>query len=111
MTRFGYTLMTVLVHRIQRAAHAITQEGQALHRLIAENEPNMTVRDFTAPAAHGSGGYLLPQQTIGDIDTVQTKRRHIQKQSPGAGGPNDWKVLKLFHGLIPTSLVFSVSPG
>ena len=76
--------MSPLARYVEGRTDSLAEQGEPLDRLVAEHEADVTVGDLAAPAAHGSGGDLLVEQTIGDLDTVEAQRGHIEEQRPAS---------------------------
>src|SRR5918992_6341735 len=53
----------------ERPADLVAEEREPSDGLVAEHEADVTIGDLPAPATHRGGGDLLPEQTIGDLDT------------------------------------------
>src|SRR4029450_245859 len=72
----------------ERPADPVAEEREPSDGLVAEYEADVTIGDLAAPATHRGGGDLLPEQTVGDLDTVEPKRGHIEQQRPGSRRPH-----------------------
>src|SRR4029453_8914893 len=60
------------------------KQRQPVDGLVAEYEADVTIGNLAAPATHRGGGDLLPEQTVGDLDTVQSEGSDVEQQRPGS---------------------------
>ena len=82
------------------------KQRQPLDGLVAEHEANVTIGNLAAPATHRGGDDLLPEQTIGHLDTVQSEGGDIEQQRPSARRPHDREAVELAERLVAPPLNF-----
>src|SRR5207244_11911412 len=93
------------------AAHAVAEQREPIDGLVAEHEAHVAIGDLAAPSTHRSGGDLLGEQTVGNLRTVEPKRRHVEEERPAPGGAYHGKPVELAKRLVSTLRPLGVPGG
>ena len=101
--------MIIRPRRVDRGADAAAERRQTPTGR-AEDEAHVAVRDRMPHRPSASRPPFL-EQAMRYLPRIEPEGRHVQKEGPGAGGPDDRQPGELAQGLVPAPLPLGVGGG
>src|SRR6266487_7156019 len=88
--------------------HPRPQEREPVNGLVAEDEADVTIRDFATPATHRGSGNLPLEKAVRDRHTVEPEHGDVEQQRPAARWSHHGQALELAERLVATALILGV---